>query len=111
MFWRFVRVGFQSVFTPRFDLLWRYVMPAGTSLNVNKSKLFQHFVIHDITSLLSEQYSTDSEGKERKEVDTMSLLIILMVMEQNGMYIPAWAMGIAWALLVISFLNAILQIA
>lgn len=41
----------------------------------------------------------------------MSLLIILMVMEQNGMYIPAWAMGIALALLVISFLNAILQIA
>ena len=32
-----------------------------------------------------------------------------MVMEQNGMYIPAWAMGIAWALLVISVLNAILH--
>lgn len=39
----------------------------------------------------------------------MSLLIILMVMEQNGMYIPAWAMGIARALLVISVLNAILH--
>nr|DAG44242.1 MAG TPA: hypothetical protein [Caudoviricetes sp.] len=43
-------------------------MPAGTSLNVNKSKLFQHFVIHAITSLLSEQYSTDSGAEERKEV-------------------------------------------
>lgn len=39
----------------------------------------------------------------------MSLLIILMVMEQNVMYIPAWAMGIAWALLVISVLNMILH--
>ena len=38
----------------------------------------------------------------------MSLLIILMVMEQNG--IPAWAMGTAWALLVLSVLNMFLQI-
>lgn len=40
----------------------------------------------------------------------MSLLIILMVMEQNGMYIPAWAMGTAWELLVLSVLNMFLQI-
>ena len=39
----------------------------------------------------------------------MSLLIILVVMEQNGMYIPAWAMWIAWALLVNSALNMILH--
>ena len=30
----------------------------------------------------------------------MNLLIILLVMEQNGMYIPAWAMGLAWVMLV-----------
>lgn len=40
----------------------------------------------------------------------MSLLIILMVIEQNGMYIPAWAMRTAWALLVLSVLNMFLQI-
>ena len=37
----------------------------------------------------------------------MSLLIILLVMEQNGMYIPAWAMGIAWVMLVFSVLAVI----
>lgn len=40
----------------------------------------------------------------------MGLLIILMVMEQNGMYVPGWAMGAAWSLLVVSVLNMILQI-
>ena len=35
----------------------------------------------------------------------MNLLIILMVLEQNGMYIPAWAMGLAWALLALSALS------
>ena len=40
----------------------------------------------------------------------MGTLVILMVMKLNGMYIPAWAMEIAWALLGISVLNAILQI-
>ena len=35
----------------------------------------------------------------------MNLLIILLVMEQNGMYIPAWAMGLAWALLALSVLS------
>lgn len=40
----------------------------------------------------------------------MSLLIILIVMGQNGMYIPAWAMRFACMLLILSFLNAILQI-
>lgn len=34
----------------------------------------------------------------------MTLLIILMVMEQNGMYIPAWAMGLAWSMLALSVL-------
>lgn len=40
----------------------------------------------------------------------MTLLIILMVMEQNGMYIPAWAMGLAWAMLVLSVLAAIVEV-
>lgn len=40
----------------------------------------------------------------------MGTLVILMVMEQNGMYIPAWAIWIACLLLMISFLNAIFQI-
>lgn len=35
----------------------------------------------------------------------MNLLIILMVLEQNGMYIPAWAMGLAWELLALSALS------
>ena len=35
----------------------------------------------------------------------MNLLIILMVLEQNGMYIPAWTMGLAWALLALSALS------
>lgn len=35
----------------------------------------------------------------------MNLLIILMVLEQNGMYIPAWAMGLVWALLALSALS------
>ena len=35
----------------------------------------------------------------------MNLLIILMVLEQNGMYIPAWAMGLAWVLLALSALS------
>lgn len=33
------------------------------------------------------------------------MLIILMVLEQNGMYIPAWAMGLVWALLALSVLS------
>ena len=37
----------------------------------------------------------------------MTLLIILMVMEQNGMYIPAWAMGLAWGMLALSVLAVI----
>ena len=37
----------------------------------------------------------------------MTLLIILLVLEQNGMHIPAWAMGIAWALLALSALNVV----
>lgn len=37
----------------------------------------------------------------------MNLLIILLVMEQNGMYIPAWAMGLAWVMLVFSGLAVI----
>ena len=37
----------------------------------------------------------------------MNLLIILLVLEQNGMYIPAWAMGLAWALLAFSVLAVI----
>ena len=32
----------------------------------------------------------------------MNLLIILLVLERNGMYIPAWAMGLAWVMLVFS---------
>lgn len=40
----------------------------------------------------------------------MGLLIILIVMAQNGMYVPAWSMRIACMLLVLSLLNAILQI-
>ena len=40
----------------------------------------------------------------------MALLIILLVMEQNGMYIPAWAMGLAWAMLVLSVLAAIVEV-
>ena len=31
----------------------------------------------------------------------MNLLIILLVLEQNGMYIPAWAMGLAWVMLAV----------
>ena len=33
------------------------------------------------------------------------MLIILMVLEQNEMYIPAWAMGLAWVLLALSVLS------
>ena len=39
----------------------------------------------------------------------MNLLIILLVMEQNGMYIPAWAMGLAWVMLVFSGLAVIVK--
>ena len=40
----------------------------------------------------------------------MGTLVILMVMKLNGMYIPAWAVEVAVSLLMISLLNAILQI-
>ena len=40
----------------------------------------------------------------------MTLLIILMVMEQNGMYIPAWAMGLAWGMLVLSVPAVIVKV-
>ena len=40
----------------------------------------------------------------------MTLLIILMVMEQNGMYIPAWAMGLAWMMLVFSALAVLVKV-
>lgn len=39
----------------------------------------------------------------------MSLLIILLVMQENGMFVPAWAMGIAWALLVIPVLRELIK--
>ena len=32
------------------------------------------------------------------------------VMEQNGMYIPAWAMGLAWVMLVFSGLAVIVKV-
>ena len=32
----------------------------------------------------------------------MNLLIILLVLEQNGMYIPAGGMGLAWVVLAVS---------
>ena len=40
----------------------------------------------------------------------MNLLIILLAMEQNGMYIPAWAMGLAWVVLVFSGLALIVKV-
>ncbi len=40
----------------------------------------------------------------------MNLLIILLAMEQNGMYIPAWAMGLAWVMLVFSGLAVIVKV-
>lgn len=40
----------------------------------------------------------------------MNLLIILLVMEQNGMYIPAWAMGLEWVMLVFSGLAVIVKV-
>ncbi len=40
----------------------------------------------------------------------MNLLIILLVMEQNGMYIPAWAMGLVWVMLVFSGLAVIIKV-
>lgn len=39
----------------------------------------------------------------------MSLLIILLVMQENGMFVPAWAMCIAWALLVIPVLRELIK--
>ena len=39
----------------------------------------------------------------------MNLLIILLVLEQNGMYIPAWAMGLAWVMLAFSGLALIVK--
>ena len=39
----------------------------------------------------------------------MSLLIILLVMRENGMFVPAWAMWIAWALLVIPVLRELIK--
>ena len=42
----------------------------------------------------------------------MNLLIILLVLEQNGMYIPAWAMGLAlaWVMLAFSGLALIVKV-
>lgn len=40
----------------------------------------------------------------------MNLLIILLVMEQNGMYIPAWAMGLACVMLAFSGLAVIVKV-
>ena len=40
----------------------------------------------------------------------MNLLIILLVLERNGMYIPAWAMGLAWAMLVFSALAVLVKV-
>lgn len=40
----------------------------------------------------------------------MNLLIILLVMERNGMYIPARAMGLAWVMLVFSGLAVIVKV-
>ena len=40
----------------------------------------------------------------------MNLLIILLVLEQNGMYIPAWAMGLAGVMLVFSGLAVIVKV-
>ena len=40
----------------------------------------------------------------------MNLLIILLVMEQNGMYIPAWAMGLAWVMLAFSALAVLVKV-
>lgn len=39
----------------------------------------------------------------------MGLLIILLVMRENGMFVPAWAMQIAWALLVIAALGELIK--
>ena len=39
----------------------------------------------------------------------MGLLIILFVMQENGMFVPAWAMWIAWALLVIAVLGNLIK--
>lgn len=39
----------------------------------------------------------------------MSLLIILLVMRENGMFVPAWAMWIAWTLLVIAVLGELIK--
>lgn len=63
-----ISVSIHSFIEPDLDLLRRYVMPAGTGLSVKKRKLLTQFGRHDITSFPFEQYSTDSEGKERKEV-------------------------------------------
>ena len=40
----------------------------------------------------------------------MNLLIILLAREQDGMYIPAWAMGLAWVVLVFSGLALIVKV-
>lgn len=40
----------------------------------------------------------------------MNLLIILLVLERNGMYIPAWAMGLAWVMLVFSGLAVLVKV-
>ena len=40
----------------------------------------------------------------------MALLIILLVLGQNGMYIPTWAMGLAWGMLALSVLAAIAKV-
>ena len=40
----------------------------------------------------------------------MNLLIILLVLEQNGMYIPAWAMGLARVMLAFSGLALIVKV-
>ncbi len=40
----------------------------------------------------------------------MNLLIILLILERNGMYIPAWAMGLAWVMLVFSGLAVLVKV-
>nr|DAR15730.1 MAG TPA: hypothetical protein [Caudoviricetes sp.] len=45
-----ISVSIHSFIKPDFDLLRRYVMPAGTSLSVKKSELLTQFGRHGITS-------------------------------------------------------------
>ena len=55
-------------------------------------------------------YCQERRTGKRGGKSTMNLLIILLVMEQNGMYIPAWAMGLAWVMLVFSGLAVIVKV-